>query len=654
MKSESSPGSGPTSWSNSNEDFFDLFEEAPIPYIHEGLDSKFIHANRAARELLGLQADEVASTLGSSLVADTPESQKGLKSTLDAIANGREAAGLLLEMRRRDNGRSIWVEWSSKPARSGLYTRSMLVDVTQRVLLEQAKAALEFSLESGQVGEWDLDLVKDTSRRSFRYDQCFGYSQPIPDSEWGAATALQHVHIDDRTRVKSTLQEAIRTQLDWRSEFRVVWSDSSIHWLAARGKVYRTNADGVPLRMLGIVMDITERKRTEEALAASERLARSHVDALTQTLEALTLESAPDRLLQHVMRAMTTQLSAHSCSVWQRDGKSDQAEFLCLYEDGKYLTRTEPSLPRTLGGNSPWHTVFLSGKLKIIEDVRSLEESPWRRLLMSSGVTTLLLIPMSVAHRVQGAISVRFNTPRAFRREELDLAQALANQAMLSMQLSRLSAQGRESAINAERNRMARDIHDTLAQGLTGVIVQLEAATDATSKGLVDESGMHILRAQGLARETLTAARRSVRALRPQELDDNEMLQALDLLIEKMTAGTMVKARCVSVGAPIKLSSEWEANFLRIVQEILTNVLRHSGASHFEARIEYHLSEVRLELSDNGCGFDPVAKSAGFGLIGIRERVSSMGGALTIKSMLGQGARFLIALPLERPQDVII
>lgn len=644
MSIEISVASGPPR-DDPNEDFFDLFEEAPIPYIHEGLDSRIIRANRAARELLGLHADEVASTLGSSLVADTPDSQKGLQTALDSIAQGKEATGLVLELRRRDDGRPIWVEWSSKPARNGLYTRSMLVDVTQRVLLEQAKAALEFSLESGQVGDWDLDLVKDISRRSLRHDQCFGYFQSIPESEWGAAVFLRHIHADDRSRVQETMQDAIRMHRDWSAEFRVVWPDASVHWLVAKGKIYRTNADGVPVRMLGIVMDITERKRSEQALAASEQLARGHVDALTRTLEALTKESVPDRLLEHVLQTMTAQLNAHSCSVYQRNDKSDQAEFLCLYEGGRYQTRSEPSFPDTLGGSSPWHTVFLTGKPAIIEDVLSIAESPWRQRLIASEVVMLLLVPMSVAHRVQGGISIRFTTRRTLGHEELELAQALANQAMLAMQLTRLSAQSRESAVLAERNRMARDIHDTLAQGLTGVIVQLEAATDATSRGLSDESGQHISRAQGLAREILTEARRSVRALRPRELDDNDLCKALDALIAKMTAGTIVKAQFVPVGIPFRLAAEWEANILRAVQEVLTNVLRHSGASRFEARIDFQPGEVRLELGDNGCGFDQVVKSAGYGLMGVRERVSAMGGTLAIRSQMGQGARFSIALP---------
>jgi len=126
-----------------------------------------------------------------------------------------------------------------------------------------------------------------------------------------------------------------------------------------------------------------------------------------------------------------------------------------------------------------------------------------RDRLLSLGVVTVLLIPMSVAGRLEGAIGLRFTQKRGFRTGEIELAQALANQAMLAMRLIRLSAESRESAVIAERNRMARDIHDTLAQGFTGVIVQLEAAADANSKGLAQEADAHLHRAGDLARESL-------------------------------------------------------------------------------------------------------------------------------------------------------
>jgi len=186
---------------------------------------------------------------------------------------------------------------------------------------------------------------------------------------------------------------------------------------------------------------------------------------------------------------------------------------------------------------------------------------------------------------------------------------------MLAIQLMRLSQQSRQAAVAAERNRMARDIHDTLAQGFTGVIVQLEAAADATSQGLAKEAEEHLGRAGELARESLKEARRSVRALRPQALEEKELCEALEGLLKKMTAGTPSASEFILEGEPRKLPSEWDENLLRIGQEVLTNALRHAKGNHFLARIAFHPEEVRLELRDNGCGFNPAARNDGFGLL---------------------------------------
>ena len=167
------------------EEFRDLFDEAPIPYVHEGLDSRFIRANRAAMMLLGIDAADVLGTFGNTLVADTPENLRRLRDAFASVGRGNETRGVVLELRRKDNGKRIWVQWWSKPARNGDFTRTVLIDITEQVVIEQTKAALEFSLESGQVGDWDLDLTRDTSRRSLRHDRCFGYTEPIPEAEWG-------------------------------------------------------------------------------------------------------------------------------------------------------------------------------------------------------------------------------------------------------------------------------------------------------------------------------------------------------------------------------------------------------------------------------------------------------------------------------------
>src|SRR5438445_2769309 len=127
----------------SEERLRDLFEEAAIAYVHEGLDTRFIRANRTAMRVLGIQPEEIAGTYGKSFIPDTPDAQRRLREALTSIGRGTDTSGVVLELRRKDNGKPLWIQWWSKPDPSGTYTRTMFVDITERVLMEQEKARLE-------------------------------------------------------------------------------------------------------------------------------------------------------------------------------------------------------------------------------------------------------------------------------------------------------------------------------------------------------------------------------------------------------------------------------------------------------------------------------------------------------------------------------
>ena len=127
----------------SEERFRDLFDEAPIAYVHEGLDSRFIRANRAAMRILGITPEDVPTTYGKTFAPDTPEAQRRMREAFESIGRGTDTSGVVLEMRRKDNGKPFWIQWWSRPDPSGTYTRTMFLDITDRVLMEQEKARLE-------------------------------------------------------------------------------------------------------------------------------------------------------------------------------------------------------------------------------------------------------------------------------------------------------------------------------------------------------------------------------------------------------------------------------------------------------------------------------------------------------------------------------
>jgi PAS domain S-box-containing protein len=127
----------------SDERFRDLFEEAPIAYVLEGLDSKFIRANRTAMRILGIKPEDIPNTYGKSFAPDNPDAQRRMREAFESIGRGTDTSGLVLELRRKDNGKPLWVQWWSRPDPSGTYTRTMVIDITERVLMEREQARLQ-------------------------------------------------------------------------------------------------------------------------------------------------------------------------------------------------------------------------------------------------------------------------------------------------------------------------------------------------------------------------------------------------------------------------------------------------------------------------------------------------------------------------------
>ena len=129
--------------SESEQRFRDLFEEAPIAYVHEGLDSKFIKANRAALRILGVKPEEVPFMYGKTMAPDTPDAQRRMKEAFESVGRGTDTSGVVLELRRKDNGKPIWIQWWSNPDVGGQFTRTMFIDITEQVLMQQEKVRLQ-------------------------------------------------------------------------------------------------------------------------------------------------------------------------------------------------------------------------------------------------------------------------------------------------------------------------------------------------------------------------------------------------------------------------------------------------------------------------------------------------------------------------------
>jgi signal transduction histidine kinase len=247
------------------------------------------------------------------------------------------------------------------------------------------------------------------------------------------------------------------------------------------------------------------------------------------------------------------------------------------------------------------------------------------------------------------------------RRRELMAELSQANQkleATLSENAglqAQLVAQAREAGVADERQRMAREIHDTITQGLAGIITQLQAADQAELAGPDSERRRHLAAAAELARESLTEARRSVRELRPGVLQPGQLADALRDVVARWSRLHQVEALVTVTGATVPLTAATEVVLLRVAQEALANVAKHARAGRVGLTLSYFGDEVSLDVRDNGVGFEdlpaslasePPALRGGFGLTGMRERLEEINGRLALETEPGGGTAVSATVPL--------
>ncbi|WP_410672424.1 sensor histidine kinase [Amycolatopsis sp. cmx-4-68] len=268
--------------------------------------------------------------------------------------------------------------------------------------------------------------------------------------------------------------------------------------------------------------------------------------------------------------------------------------------------------------------------------VHALQEKP--------GIWITIIIVQTTAIGGGGLLSAAVARQNDERRRMLDdLAAAQAENEGLQQQLL---SQAREAGILDERQRLAQEIHDTLAQGFTGIITQLEAAALAQDEPA--EWQRHLDSATALARENLTAARRSVRALHPENLDTATLPDALADVAARWSERTGVPAAFTTTGEPRALHPEIESAILRVTQEALSNVDKHAAAARVGLTLSYMDGEVTLDVRDDGAGFTP-RPGPGFGLPGMRRRVQRLAGTLHVESEPGGGTAISAVLPAVPP-----
>ena len=375
---------------------------------------------------------------------------------------------------------------------------------------------------------------------------------------------------------------------------------------------------------------------------------------LKQTLDAMAGDGSTDHLLGRVLASVANLLGSGHVALWVFESEPRRFRLRLVYEGSGLWPAGEFAKP-DLGRPDPPDAAALRGPDGELIDSPALVEvevdghpalgAVQREELSRSGVRSLLGLPMSIGGTILGGMTARLGSGGVPTMDHLRLATTLAQQAILVLQVARLEREAERVAVVEERSRLAREIHDTVAQDIAGILMRLNAC-----RGFLpdrpDLALEHLELAREQARGALGEVRGSVAALRPRALITRDLPGALRNLALDLDRSSAMAWQFEPSGTPRPLPLEVEDGLLRIAQEAAHNAIKHAESTSARIALDFGPDAVRLSISDEGGGFDPgVASGRGFGLIGMNERAARLGGDLAIAGGLARGTIVTVMIP---------
>jgi signal transduction histidine kinase len=395
---------------------------------------------------------------------------------------------------------------------------------------------------------------------------------------------------------------------------------------------------------------LLETMRLERERAAEERL--TQLDRANATLRANLnrLAGNPDvrDFIANMLLDASRQLDAAACYAAGLD-EQKQWRIVLYVENGSVC---DPPFPAIVPAGNPGLADLLEKSHgPVFFELEKLDKPLWpeaTRWHQQNGHKTAYLLPLVFGERNVGFLTLVFRQSEPLTAERMQVVLALAHQATLAIGMKKLGIAAKEAAVLAERNRIGQEIHDGLAQGFTGILMQLGAAEEAISDCARNSPLPSILtRIRDLAKDGLTEARRSVMALRPEQTRRIGLEFALRQLAERSTVEGRVECMFEGGMSGDGLAPEHQHELLRIAQEAVSNAMRHAQPSNVRIGLQEGPTMWVLTVTDDGRGMEELSQYAaqGFGLTNMRERASAIGGQWRVHSKLGKGTQVVVSLP---------
>jgi two-component system NarL family sensor kinase len=357
---------------------------------------------------------------------------------------------------------------------------------------------------------------------------------------------------------------------------------------------------------------------------------------LKEVADGLNRAATEQQAAAEALARMADLLGVETGWVWLRDPAAGRFYSAAVQSLPPYLQE-----PVRMTGRSCWCLeLFRRGRLTarnigVLECSRLAPAVTSHETSLTRGLQCHASVPVYAGDRPLGVMNLAMSGWRKLTAQELDLLSTIADQLAVAIERARFSEQSVRRARTDERSRIARDVHDTLAQRFTAVALHIEAGLSA--RGDAAGARASLERALQIAQEGLEEARRSIRALRPSPLENRTLGEALGTLSRQFTADTGVRVH-LDLADVATLPMAVESELYRIASEALTNVGKHARAREASIRLRTSRDRVTLSIGDSGVGFRlRSARRRGFGLAGIEERARTIGGCVTIRTAPGRG-----------------
>ena len=509
-------------------------------------------------------------------------------------------------------------------------------------LRQRAEAALgdseqlfRYTFEQSAVGMTINDLEGRWLRINQKCCDMVGYSK----AELLALTFVDIIHPDDLADSLAAVPLLASGELSFfQAEKRYICKDGSHLWANTTISVVR-DAAGDVVCFVTIVQDISARKE-------AELFGQGQQDALQNSLAYLATEPKLDKFLSQVLATILEQLHAPVADIWLHDAERTTTKLHLTRWNTKLVSNPanafSPSpIPLSVfEEGSAWKSLHHQHQPFVYSDLPNHPDfeifKTWSAV--RDGVQTMLLMPLVLGDKFLGVFAISHFQSHPYPPEALHLITALAQQVVLAIQLTRLAEDAKQAALLEEHNRLAREIHDTLAQTFNSISLQLNNAQYyATEDSAI--AWEIVEQVKNLAHSGLAEAHRSVWSLHPDAEEYRDLAGSLRRSLTQLTLNTDLQTDFEIVGTPQPVPPDIGMNLLRIGQEAITNTLHHAQAKTLQIKLTLTTDEIVLCIQDDGKGFNPqvAGDRGGFGLLGMQQRCDRLGGQLTFQSQPEQG-----------------